>query len=108
MENNDTNTEVTFEITEYFEETMSPYKLIRSVNQVLADLGIEKELPGPMGYTYCKKGYITTVPGSNNKLVTREAAIEWAEKYLAKLMTKMSKVVEEVVVEEQYVGFENE
>jgi hypothetical protein len=73
------------ELSDYFQETMSPYQLIRDTNKVLADLGVEKPLPNAMGYTYCKKGYIATVPGTNSKLVTREAAVAWlTEKYLPK------------------------
>lgn len=91
------STETTLDLDIFFTETMSPYGLITSVNKVLKELGIDKVLPGPMGYTYCKKGYIATVPGSNNKVVEKEAAIEWAEKYLTKLVTKLTSVkVEEV------------
>lgn len=76
-------------IAEYFTaETYSPYGVIKHVNKVLKDLGIDKVLPGPMGYTYCKKGYIATID-TEKKVVTREAAIEWTEKYVGRLAAKM-------------------
>jgi hypothetical protein len=95
-------TEETMEIAEYFEkETYSPYGLIKVVNKVLEDLGIDKVLPGPMGYTYCKKGYIATIDDAK-KVVAAEDAIEWTEKYITKLTTKAVKVVETEAVEEDY------
>jgi hypothetical protein len=70
------------------EEIYSPYGLIQVVNRVLKAAEVDKVLPGPMGYTYCKKGYIKTIEGSNNKKVTRAHAIEWTEKYLTKMGNK--------------------
>jgi hypothetical protein len=100
----DTNTQVqndesaettTFQIEDYFENaTYSPYGVIKVVNRILADLGIEKELPGPMGYTYCKKGYIRTSDAAK-KVVPSDAAIEWTSKYLAKLTVKLQTTVVE-------------
>jgi hypothetical protein len=92
-----TETEATFEIEAYFADEMSGYGLIKAVNKILADLGIDKELPGPMGYTYLKKGYIKPL-ADNNKRCTKAAAIEWTEKYLAKLVAKTNTETEEVVV----------
>lgn len=77
-------------------EIYSPYGVITTVNKVLKALGVDKELPGPMGYTYCKKGYITTVPGTDKKKVTKAHAIEWAEKYIGKLAAKMIMETERV------------
>jgi hypothetical protein len=75
-------------ITEYFtQETYSPYGVIKVVNEILKDAEVDKVLPGPMGYTYCKKGYIKTTDEAK-KVVSREAAIEWTEKYLTKMTTK--------------------
>lgn len=107
-ENITTASEETIEIGSFFAETMSPYGMSVAVNKILAAIGIDKTLPGPMFYTYTKKGYITSIEGSNNKKVSKEAAIEWTEKYIAKLITKATKVENEVVVEEKYIGFENE
>jgi len=95
--NTDTTTDTTVTVSEYFSvETMSPYGLIKTVNKILADLQIDKTLPGPMGYTYCKKGYIPTIDDAK-KVVHRDDAIEWTEKYLAKLVTKITTVTEETV-----------
>ena len=100
MSETETETETEVVVGDFFTaETYSPYGVIKAVNAVLKALEIEKVLPGPMGYTYCKKGYIATVPGSNAKLVTRAAAIEWTEKYLGKLAAKQTmqaEIVEEV------------
>lgn len=63
------------------EEFYSPYKLAGAVNKILANIGIEKVLPPQMFYTYVKKGYIKA---DDNKRITREDAITWTEKYIAK------------------------
>ena len=73
------------QITEYFEgvETVNGYRLMKIVSKILADLDPEaKELPGPMGYTYLKKGYVNGV--KDVKSCTRDEAIKWTEAYLAK------------------------
>jgi hypothetical protein len=76
-------------IEDFFTEgTYSPYGVIQVVNKILKAAEVDKVLPGPMGYTYCKKGYIKTIEGSDQKKVTRSAAIEWAEKYITKMATK--------------------
>jgi hypothetical protein len=51
-----------------------------------------------MFYTYTKKGYIVTVEGSNNKIITSEEAIKWTEGYLQRLVKRIAKASE--VVEE--------
>ena len=63
------------------EEFYSPYKLAKAVNKILDNVGIEKVLPPQMFYTYVKKGYIKA---DDNKRITREDAITWTEKYIAK------------------------
>jgi len=70
------------EIANYFTaSTYSPYGMCKIVNKILHDIDSEiKELPAPMFYTYVKKGFIP----SENKVVTREHAIEWTVKYLTK------------------------
>lgn len=73
------------EIAEYFEgaETVNGYRLMKIVSKILKDLDPEaKELPGPMGYTYLKKGYVTGT--KDVKSCTKAQAIEWTEKYLGK------------------------
>ena len=95
-------------IVDYFTaETYSPYGMMKVVNEILRDAGVSKVLPGPMFYTYCKKGYITTVEGSNAKTVKASDAALWTEEYLIKLVKKAT-VKNTVVVEDEYVGFENE
>jgi hypothetical protein len=54
----------------------TPYAIRTFMNGILKSLGIDKELPGPMFYTYVKKGYI--------KSLSKEDVLEWAEKYIAK------------------------
>lgn len=86
--------------------TVTGYGLIKVLNNVLADLDETiKPLPTPMGYTYLKKGYVTGT--KNVKSCTRDEAAAWIEKYLTKRFASQI-VAEEVQVEEQYVGFENE
>jgi hypothetical protein len=78
-------------LSDYFTaEQYSPYGMCKVVNEVLRDLGIEKVLPGPMFYTYTKKGYIPCT----DKKVARQDAIVWTEGYLTKLVKKVTKVVE--------------
>lgn len=82
----------TLEISTFFTaETYSPYGMCKVVNEILRDMGIDKVLPGPMFYTYTKKGYITTIAP---KKVAKGDAIEWTEGYLTKLVGKMTKAVE--------------
>ena len=90
------------DLAAYFQDAMNPYQCIRDVNKLLADLGVEKPLPNAMGYTYFKQGYITTVPGSNGKLATREAVVGWlVEKYLPKRFgIKVEEVPAEPIVED--------
>jgi hypothetical protein len=75
-------TETTVEIAELFtEDVYRPLGLRKVVNQVLKGIDPEaKELPGPMFYTYCNKGYIP----NEDRNIKREDAIAWTEKYLAK------------------------
>jgi len=96
----------TFEIEAYFPNaSYTGYGLIKQTNLVLADLGIDKVLPGPMGYTYLKKGYVT---GSKDvKSCSGTEAASWASKYVAKLVAKVTESVQNEA-DEQYKGFENE
>jgi osmotically-inducible protein OsmY len=83
-------------ITEYFTTpTYSPYGMMKVVNKILSDLGIDKVLPGPMFYTYTKKGYIKSYVVGGKVTISAESATEWTEKYLTKLVKKVQ-VVEEV------------
>jgi hypothetical protein len=80
-------TETTLNIADYFTaETYTGYGLIKATNAVLHDLGFDKVLPGPMGYTYLKKGYVTGV--KDVKACTGQQGAEWASKYIAKLVAK--------------------
>lgn len=99
MTENTNTTEVSIE--SFFADEMSPYGMRNSVNKILAALGVEKVLPGPMFYTYTKKGYIKTVPGSDFKKVSKADAIEWTIKYVEKLITKAAQVQPEEVVENE-------
>jgi hypothetical protein len=94
-----TNTvsEETFQIADFFADEMSPFGMRTSVNKILKAIGVDKELPGPMFYTYTKKGYIKTVAGSDNKRVAKSDAIEWTEAYLTKLAIRMQKEATKVV-----------
>jgi hypothetical protein len=74
-------------IEDYFSETVTGYGLIKGTNKILADLGVDKTLPTPMGYTYLKKGYVT---GEKDvKACSRDEAASWASKYVAKLLGKV-------------------
>lgn len=96
--NTDTMTATEFSVTSFVTKgTYSPYGVIKVANEVLAALEIDKVLPGPMGYTYCKKGYIATIDEAK-KVVARADAIEWIEKYVTKLVAK-AQIVEEVTEE---------
>ena len=58
----------------------SPYSVIKILNQYTG-----WELPTQMGYNYVKKGMITSTLSETGKLqVSREAAITWCAKYIAK------------------------
>jgi len=70
--------------------TMTPYKAAREVNTQLAELGIEKELPPQMLYTYVTKGYIKSVEVDGKKRVTAEALAEWFVSYVTKLQGKVT------------------
>jgi hypothetical protein len=101
-ENTSTSLETYFSL-----ETYGPYKMRTVVNNILKDLGIEKELPGPMFYTYCNKGYIKTLDEAK-RIVSRDAAIEWTESYLTKLVAKIEKVQVVEVDEEAEAEIEPE
>ena len=83
--NTTTDTTETVTIAEFFSDEMTMYGMRTSVNKILASLGVDKTLPGPMFYTYGKKGYIKTIEGSEGKRTTKEYAIEWTEAYITKL-----------------------
>ena len=76
----------TFDVAEFFgtenAEQITPYKAMRLVNAALAELGVDKELPGPMLYTYVQKGYIGGV--KNAKRTTRKDVAAWFEKYVTR------------------------
>jgi hypothetical protein len=77
--------ETFFEADEY-----TPFGLMKVVNNILAAAEIDKVLPGPMFYTYTMKGFIPTIDDNRGpgRKVSKEAAIEWTSKYLAKQVTK--------------------
>jgi hypothetical protein len=66
------------------DELITPYAAMRLVNRALAELGVDKELPGPMLYTYVKKGYIGGTKGA--KRCTRQAVATWFEKYVVRFL----------------------
>jgi hypothetical protein len=89
MDEQATTTEIN--IRDFFGDTVTGYGLIKGTNKALASLGVEKVLPGPMGYTYLKKGYV--VEGVKDiKSCTGDQAAEWASKYIAKLVLKAQSV----------------
>lgn len=71
----------------FVQEWYKPLEMMRVVNSILRGLGA-KDLPGPMFYTYCEKGYIKAEPGDGSRgnkfKISKEAAVEWTEKYLSK------------------------
>lgn len=79
-------TDTDFNIAEHFqvedETEITPYLARTLVNKALAELEIDKELPGPMFYTYVKKGYIGGIKDA--KRTTRKAVAVWFEGYLVK------------------------
>jgi hypothetical protein len=81
------------ELATYFEDTQSAYGFIKGVNKILSDLGSEKELPTPMGYTYAKKGYVATVD-DERKIISRAGALEWTVKYLKKNGYEITEITE--------------
>ena len=73
--------------------TYSPYKAPTLVNGWIKELGVEKELPPQMIYTYTKKGYIESVTGEDGKrTVTEEALRTWFTKYANKNLIKVETV----------------
>jgi hypothetical protein len=91
--------ESTINIRSFFGDEVTGYGLIKGTNKALAALGIEKVLPGPMGYTYLKKGYV--VKGVKDiKSCTGDQAAEWASAYVAKLAAKATVTVEETEMTE--------
>ncbi len=78
-------------IEDYFTaDTYTPYKLAQVVQGILVDAGVQKILPPQMFYQYTAlkngKQRIATVDGNAGKgrVVARDVAIEWTEKYLQK------------------------
>jgi hypothetical protein len=65
-------------------EQITPYAAMRLVNSALAALEVDKELPGPMLYTYVKKGYIGGVKDA--KRCTRQAVATWFESYVVRFL----------------------
>jgi len=82
--------------------TYSPYQATKVVNGWIADLGVEKELPPQMLYTYVGKGYIKSFVGEDGKKkVTNEDLKNWFDnKYAPKNLFKKDETVTETVVDE--------
>jgi hypothetical protein len=70
---------------------VTPYKCSTVTNKVLEFVGIEKVLPGPMFYTYTKKGYIKSTDGKVNLV----QLTEWIEKYVRKNLQTTNEVAED-------------
>jgi hypothetical protein len=66
------------------EETYSPYKCARVVNDQFVEMGIEKSLPPQMFYTYVSKGYIRSFEKDGKKFVKQSDLTEWFVKYVSK------------------------
>lgn len=64
--------------------TLTPYACAKIVNAELEKLGINKQLPPQMLYTYVSKGYIK----STEKKVALEDLQEWFVGYVTKLAGK--------------------
>jgi hypothetical protein len=64
-----------------FEGTVSPYGAMKKVNAFLKSIGVEKELPGPMFYTYRNKKYIKSDEQGNISWTNLNA---WFQKYAEK------------------------
>lgn len=92
---NEVENEEVVGIETFFADEMSPYGMMVAVNKVLKALGSDKVLPGPMFYTYTKKGYIPTVDEAN-KRVAKADAVEWTEGYITKLARKAAAQAEPV------------
>lgn len=68
--------------TKLSDESYTPYKLAKLVNELLDEANIMKELPAQMFYTYAKKGMFGNE--KNTKIITREQAVSWVVKYFTK------------------------
>lgn len=61
---------------------ITPYMACKLVNSAFKAMGIDRELPAPMFYTYVKNGYIGGV--KNAKRCTRAHVAVWFERYFIK------------------------
>lgn len=77
--------------------TYSPYGMAAPVNAVLKAIGIEKELPPQMFYTYAKNGALDGKKGS--KSIDRKAAVKWTEGYVTRRVAREAKRAEQLVAD---------
>jgi hypothetical protein len=77
-------------VEDFFTETeYAPLALRKVVNQIRTIINPEvKDLPGPMFYTYARKGMLDGQkwPVGTSPRIQRDAAIAWTVKYLSKNM----------------------
>jgi hypothetical protein len=65
---------------------ITPYGIAQRINAVLEGAGVDKVVPGPMMYTYAKKGYINGV--KDTKRFTEAEADAFVLKYTGKWITE--------------------
>lgn len=68
-------------------ELYTPYTASKFVNELLADLGVDKVLPPQMFYNYTtariRAGKVPFIPLTDGKIAAEDLA-SWVTKYLAK------------------------
>lgn len=81
-------------------EQHTGYGAARYINAKLKELGVEKELPPQMFYTYFKKGYIkTTINNEGRQVATTKELDEWFKKYNEKRTANETAKEEKVALE---------
>lgn len=70
--------------------TMTPYAASKMVNAQLKELGIDKELPPQMFYTYTRKNYIKSITVNNKIRITQDDLTTWFVGYVNKLQGKVT------------------
>jgi hypothetical protein len=79
-----TKTELQEAIEEFVrEDSMTGYRLAQLTNEILDSFEL-KNIPPQMIYNYISKGLIESVVATGQRVVLREAAVEFLTKYVSK------------------------
>ncbi|MGA2412775.1 MAG: hypothetical protein ABSG46_20625 [Candidatus Binataceae bacterium] len=67
--------------------TISPYRAAQLVNEMFRELGLTKQIPPQMIYTYVRKGYIT----ATDRRIDRQSFETWARPYIERTAKRAMK-----------------